>query len=98
MRYCDQVVDVPVQLVAQVPRVLVVEKTTEIPQFRAAELLKFNTSKLGDEQISFKEYVNRMKEGQNDTSHITDESIAAVSSSSFRENLRRKGYEVTIRG
>ena len=94
LRYCDQVVDVPVQLVAQVPRVLVVEKTTEIPQFWAAELLKFNTSKPGDEQISFKEYVNRMKEGQNDISHITDESIAAVSSSSFRENLRRKGYEV----
>ena len=76
------------QPVAQVPRVLVVEKTTEIPQ------LRFNTSKPGDEQISFKEYVNRMKEGQNDISHITDESIAVVSSSSFRENLRRKGYEV----
>ena len=70
------------------------EKTNEIPQFWAAELLKFNTFKPGDEQISFKEYVNRMKEGQNDISHITDESIAAVSSSSFRENLRRKGYEV----
>ena len=94
LRYCDQVVDVTVQLVAQVPRVLVVEKTTEIPQFWAAELLKFNTSKPGDEEISFKEYVNRMKERQNDISHITDESIAAVSSSSFRENLRRKCYEV----
>ena len=86
----DHVNDVPVVLVAQVPRVLVVEKTTEIPQFWAAELSKFNTSKPGDEQISFKEYVNRMKEGQNDISHITDESIAAVSSSSFR----RKGCEV----
>ena len=82
------------QPVAQVPRVLAVEKTTEIPQFRVAELLKFNTSKPGDEQISFKKYVDRMKEGQNDISHITDKSIAAVSSSSFRENLRRKGYEV----
>ena len=91
LQVTDQVNDVPVVLVTQVPRVLVVEKTTEIPQFWAAELLKFNTSKLGDEQISFKEYVNRMKEGQNDISHITDESIAAVSSSSFRENLRRKG-------
>ena len=94
LQFPDQVVDVPVQLVAQYPRVSVVEKTTEIPQFRVAELLKFNTSKPGDEQISFKEYVDRMKEGQNDISHITDESIAAVSSSSFRENLRRKGYEV----
>ena len=94
LQVTDQVNDVPVVLVAQVPRVFVVEKTTEIPQFWAAKLLKFKTSKLGDEQISFKEYVNRMKEGQNDISPITDESIAAVSSSSFRENLRRKGYEV----
>ena len=94
LQYCDEVIDVPAVFVAQVPRVLAVVKTTEIPQFRVAELLKFNTSKPGDEQISFKEYVDRMKEGQNDISHITDESIAAVSSSSFRENLRRKGYEV----
>ena len=94
LQFADHVNDVPVVLVAQVPRVLVVEKTTEIPQIWAAELLKFNTSKPGDEQISFKEYVNCMKERQNVISHITDESIAAVSSSSFRENLRRKGYEV----
>ena len=31
-----------------------------------AELLSFNTSKSGDEQISLKEYVDRMKKGQND--------------------------------
>ena len=90
----NEVVDVRVVSVVQVPQVLVVEKTTEIPQFQAAELLKFNTSKPGVEQISFKECVNRMKEGQNDISHITDESIADVSSSLFRENLRRKGCEV----
>ena len=59
-----------------------------------AELLRFITSKPGDEQISFKEYVDRMKEGQNDICCITDESIAVVSSSKFRENLRKKGYEV----
>ena len=41
---------------------LVVEKTTEILQFGAAELLKFNTSKPGDEQVSLKEYVDRTKE------------------------------------
>ena len=29
-----------------------------------AELLRFNASKSGDEQISVKEYVDRMKEGQ----------------------------------
>ena len=59
-----------------------------------AELLRFSTPKPGNEQISFKEYVDRMREGQNDISYITDESIAVVSSSSFRENLREKGYEV----
>ena len=57
-----------------------------------AELLRFNTC--GDEQISFKEYVDCMKEGQNDIYYITDESIAVVSSSFFCENLRKKGYEV----
>ena len=49
-------------------------------------MLRFNTSKLGDEQNSFEEYVDRVKQGQND--------IAMVSSSSFLENLRKQGYEV----
>merc|ERR1712020_846062 len=48
----------------------------------------------GDEQISLKEYVDRMKEGQNDIFYITGESIAAVSSSPFIETLRKKGMEV----
>ena len=52
---------------------------------KVAELLRFNTSKSGDEQISFKEYVDRMKEGPNDIYYITGESIAAVSSSPFLE-------------
>ena len=33
---------------------------------KAAEPLRFHTSKSGDEQISLKRYVDRMKEGQND--------------------------------
>merc|ERR1712185_409301 len=61
---------------------------------KIAELLRFNTSKSGDEQISMKEYVDRMKEGQNDIYYITGESIAQVSSSPFLENLRKKGLEV----
>jgi len=61
---------------------------------KVAELLRFHTSKSGDEQISFKEYVDRMKEGQNDIYYITGESIQAVSSSPFLENLRKKGLEV----
>merc|ERR1712176_1597663 len=61
---------------------------------KVAELMRYHTSKSGDGQISFKEYVDRMKEGQNDIYYITGESIAAVSSSPFLENLRKKGLEV----
>merc|ERR1719353_810852 len=61
---------------------------------KIAELLRYQTSKSGDESISFKEYVDRMKEGQNDIYYITGESVAQVSSSPFLENLRKKGLEV----
>merc|ERR1719169_217506 len=61
---------------------------------KIAELLRYQTSKSGDEMISLKEYVDRMKEGQNDIYYITGESIAAVSSSPFLESLRKKGLEV----
>merc|ERR1711976_512056 len=60
---------------------------------KVAELMRYQTSKSGDEQISFKEYVDRMKEGQNDIFYITGESITAVSSSPFLETLRKKGLE-----
>merc|ERR1712238_355368 len=65
---------------------------------KVAELLRFNTSKSGDEQISFKEYVDRMKEGQNDIYYITGESIAAVSASPFLEALRKKVKSTTKEG
>merc|ERR1712194_752207 len=61
---------------------------------KIAELLRYQTSKSGDESISLKEYVDRMKEGQNDIYYITGESIAQVSASPFLENLRKKGIEV----
>merc|ERR1712023_210946 len=56
-------------------------------RMKVAELMRYHTSKSGDEQIS-------MKEGQNDIYYITGESIAAVSSSPFLEALRKKGLEV----
>merc|ERR1719198_360941 len=61
---------------------------------KLADLLRFQTSKSGDEQISLKEYCDRMKEGQNDIYYITGESIQGVSSSPFIETLRKKGIEV----
>merc|ERR1711865_1291216 len=38
---------------------------------KIAELMRYQTSKSGDEMISFKEYVDRTKEGQNDIYYIT---------------------------
>merc|ERR1711981_444927 len=61
---------------------------------KLADLLRFQTSKSGDEVISLKEYCDRMKEGQNDIYYITGESIQGVSSSPFIETLRKKGIEV----
>jgi len=61
---------------------------------KIADLLRFQTSKSGDELVSLKEYIDRAKEGQNDLYYITGESIQQVSTSPFIEQLRKKGYEV----
>merc|ERR1712227_804735 len=61
---------------------------------KIADLMRFNTSKSGDDQISLKEYVDRMKEGQSDIYYITGESISAVDASPFIETLKKKGLEV----
>ena len=61
---------------------------------KVADLLRFNTSKSGDELISLKEYIARMKEGQQSIYYITGESKAAVATSPFLEGLRQRGYEV----
>ena len=46
-------------------------RDNSVDDLEIAELLRFITSKSGDEQISVKEYVDRMKEGRNDNYHIT---------------------------
>merc|ERR1712072_617310 len=43
---------------------------------------------------TLKEYVSRMKEGQNDIFYITGESVASVDASPFVETLKKKGLEV----
>ena len=61
---------------------------------KLADLLRFHTSKTGDDLISFKEYVQRMKEGQKDIFYITGESRAQVANSPFLEALKKRGLEV----
>jgi len=61
---------------------------------KIAELLRFHTSKSGEDMVSLKEYVSRMKEGQKDIYYITGESRVAVSNSPFLEGLKKRGYEV----
>merc|ERR1711907_536151 len=61
---------------------------------KIADLLRFHTSKSGEDQISLKDYIQRMKEGQKDIYYITGESRAAVASSPFIEGLKKKGLEV----
>eukprot|EP01068_Selenidium_serpulae_P015758 Selendium_serpulae@DN6241_c0_g1_i3.p1 len=61
---------------------------------RIAELLRFHSSKSGEQTVSLKQYVDNMKEGQNDIFYITGESRAAVQNSPFLESLRKRGIEV----
>merc|ERR1712187_694807 len=61
---------------------------------KLADLLRFQTSKSGDDVVSLREYCDRMKEGQKDIFYVTGESVAQVSASPFIETLKKKGYEV----
>jgi molecular chaperone HtpG len=61
---------------------------------KLAELLRFHTSKSGEDLISFKDYIARMKEGQKSVYYITGESRAQVAASPFLEGLKKRGFEV----
>uniref|UniRef100_A0A8C6TB36 Heat shock protein 90, alpha (cytosolic), class A member 1, tandem duplicate 1 n=1 Tax=Neogobius melanostomus TaxID=47308 RepID=A0A8C6TB36_9GOBI len=61
---------------------------------KLSDMLRYYTSASGEEMVSLKEYVARMKENQQHIYFITGETKDQVANSAFVERLRKAGLEV----
>jgi len=63
---------------------------------KLAEFLRFYSTKSGSDMTSIKDYITRMKEGQEFIYFVCGETKKAVEESPFLEGLKRKGLEVLL--
>jgi molecular chaperone HtpG len=63
---------------------------------KIAKLLRYNTTKSGDEMASLDDYISRMKEDQPGIYYASGNSKVELEKSPFLERLKKRGFEVVF--